>query len=132
MRRNLRHALNAFLAIAAVLLCCAGLDRAAHGAGRDGDADRRFADLEHRYVVFFLEHYPLVATYLGGAAFDFKLADVDTKLRDYSPAALETEQGELSKYRAEFKAFDPAGLSRPYQVDAAVAVAQIDFMLHEQ
>src|SRR5690348_3988495 len=106
MRRDLRHALSAVMAIVAVLLFCAGLDRAAHAAGRGSDADRRFADLEHRYVVFFLGHYPLVATYLGGAAFDLKLADVDAKLRDYSPTALAAEQTALSRFRAEFQAFD--------------------------
>lgn len=132
MRRNLRHASNAVMAIVAVLLFCAGLDRAAQAAGSGSDADPRFADLEHRYVVFFLEHYPLVATYLGGAAFDFKLADVDTKLRDYSPSALAAEQAELIRFRAEFQAFDPSGLGHAYQVDEAVAMAQINFMLHEQ
>lgn len=132
MRRNLRHALSAVMAIAAVLLFCASLDRAAHAAEHGSEADRRFADLEHRYVVFFFGHSPLVATYLGGAAFDFKLSDVDAKLRDYSPAALAAEQAALSRFRAEFQAFDPAGLGHAYQVDEAVAVAQIDFMLHEQ
>src|SRR5580704_13702476 len=51
-------------------------------------ADERFAVLEHEYVTYILAEFPVVATYLGGAAFDPSLAAIDGRLRDYSPAAL--------------------------------------------
>ena len=33
-------------------------------------ADQRFAVLEHAYVTYLLGQFPVVATYLGGDAFD--------------------------------------------------------------
>ena len=52
-------------------------------------ADARFALLEHQYVTYVLWQFPVVATYLGGSAFDPTLAAVDGTLRDYSPDALQ-------------------------------------------
>ena len=37
-------------------------------------ADARFAVLEHQYVTYLLRQFPVVATYLGGSAFDPTLA----------------------------------------------------------
>ena len=82
--------------------------------------------------MFFFRHFPLVATYLGGSAFDSQLSDIDAKLRDYSPAGLDAEQTDLSRFLADFKSFKPRELSHSSQVDLAVATAQINFMLHEQ
>ncbi|HEV2111913.1 MAG TPA: DUF885 domain-containing protein [Gammaproteobacteria bacterium] len=105
-----------------------------HGAAAAtaGDDDARFSAAEHRYVVFVLQRFPAVATYLGGAAFDPALADIDGKLRDYSPQALQTEQAELAAFRAQFAAFDADRLSPQWRIDRSVALAQMDFMLHEQ
>ena len=47
-------------------------------------ADAHFALLEHEYVSYILRRFPVVATYLGGDAFDAQLANVDGTLRDYS------------------------------------------------
>ena len=52
------------------------------------DANAQFAAAEHEYVVYFMQQFPVVATYLGGSAFDPQLADIDGKLRNDSFAAL--------------------------------------------
>ncbi len=45
--------------------------------------DARFAIAEHEYVTYILGQFPVVATYLGGAAFDPSLVAVEGTLRDY-------------------------------------------------
>jgi hypothetical protein len=53
------------------------------GAARAGaapaDADARCATLEHRYAVYCMSRFPVVATYMGGAAFDPALAHIDDR-----------------------------------------------------
>jgi uncharacterized protein (DUF885 family) len=93
--------------------------------------DARFAPLEHRYVTYILAQFPVVATYLGGAAFDPTLAAVDGRLRDYSAAALQKDDARLSEFRASFAALAPASLSARRRIDRSVALAQINFLLHE-
>jgi uncharacterized protein (DUF885 family) len=94
-------------------------------------ADARFALLEHEYVRYFLQQFPVVATYLGGAAFDPQLAGVDATLRDYSPEALEKEDARLAQFRARFVALAPARLSARRRIDRSVALAEIAFLTHE-
>lgn len=110
----------------------ASLGQISARAATEPAGEARFAALEHQYVVYVLGHFPVVATYLGGAAFDPTLADVDGKLRDYSPAALLREQAALSEFRGKFMALAPEQLSDGRRIDRTVAIAQIDFMLHEQ
>ena len=93
--------------------------------------DARFATVEHAYVTYVLGQFPVVATYLGGAAFDPSLAAVDGTLRDYSPAALESEDARLGAFRAQFSAVAPATLSARRRIDRSVALAQIAFLLRE-
>ena len=93
--------------------------------------DARFAAVEHQYVTYVLAQFPVVATYLGGAAFDPSLAGVDGTLRDYSAAALLQEDARLAEYRASFAAIAPATLSARRRIDRAVALAQIAFLLRE-
>ena len=57
---------------------------------------------------------------------------MDARLRDYSSRALTAEQGELSRYRERFTALDTEHLSAPRRIDRSVALAQIEFLLHEQ
>lgn len=99
-------------------------------AARHG-ADQRFAPLEHEYVTYVLGQFPVVATYLGGATFDASLGDVDARLRDYSPAALQKEDARLAEFRARFAALAPARLSARRRIDRSVALAEINFLLHE-
>src|SRR5690348_3902297 len=94
-------------------------------------ADASFARLEHEYVTYVLGRFPVVATYLGGAQFDAQLAEVDGRLRDYSPAALQQEDAALGALRARFAALAPARLSPRRRIDRSVALAQIAFLIHE-
>jgi uncharacterized protein (DUF885 family) len=93
--------------------------------------DGRFALLEHEYVVYFLTRFPVVATYLGGAAFDAQLAGIDGRLRDYSPQAIREEDTRLVQLRMRFAALAPAGLSPRRRIDRSVALAEIAFLLRE-
>jgi uncharacterized protein (DUF885 family) len=94
-------------------------------------ADARFATLEHEYVVYAMNRFPVVATYLGGSAFDPQLADIDGKLRDYSAAALRKEDTALGEFRDRFTALDPEELSARRRIDRSVALAEIGFLLHQ-
>jgi uncharacterized protein (DUF885 family) len=93
--------------------------------------DARFAALEHEYVVYVLGHFPVVATYLGGAAFDPQLAGIDGRLRDCSPQAIRDEDTHLVQFRMRFAALAPAGLSPRRRIDRSVALAEIAFLLRE-
>jgi uncharacterized protein (DUF885 family) len=94
-------------------------------------ADARFAILEHEYVTYFLRRFPVVATYLGGGAFDPQLANVDGTLRDYSPEGLQREDARLAEFRARFSALAPATLSARRRIDRSVALAQIAFLTRQ-
>ena len=93
--------------------------------------DAAFGTLEREYVVYFMQRFPVVATYLGGSAFDPALAGIDGKLRDYSAAALAEEDARLTQLKQRFTAIDYAGLSARRRIDKSVAVAQIEFLLRE-
>jgi uncharacterized protein (DUF885 family) len=94
-------------------------------------ADEKFAGVEHEYVTYVLGQFPVVATYLGGSAFDPSLTGIDGRLRDYSPAALQKEDARLAEFRARFAALAPANLSARRRIDRSVALAEIGFLLHE-
>src|SRR5215469_17617422 len=85
--------------------------------------DNHFAALEHEYVTYVLQQYPVVATYLGGSAFDPHLEHIDGALRDYSPEALRDEEARLTDFRARFVALAPARLSARRRIDRSVALA---------
>ena len=94
-------------------------------------ADEKFAGVEHEYVTYVLGQFPVVATYLGGSAFDPSLRGIDGRLRDYSPAAMQKEDAQLAEFRARFAALAPAGLSARRRIDRSVALAEIAFLEHE-
>jgi uncharacterized protein (DUF885 family) len=94
-------------------------------------ADEQFAALEHEYAVYMMSRFPVVATYLGGAAFDPALAQIDGKLRDYSPGALQAEDVRLGDFRNRFTALDAGKLSSRRRIDRSVALAEIEFLLHQ-
>jgi uncharacterized protein (DUF885 family) len=93
--------------------------------------EEQFASLEHEYVVYFMQQFPVVATYLGGAAFDPALKDIDGKLRDYSGPALTDENDKLRSFRQRFAALKEDDLSARRRIDRSVALAQIDFLLRQ-
>ena len=86
-------------------------------------ADERFATLEHDFAVYMMGRFPVVATYLGGSAFDRTLTQIDGKLRDYSPEALQAEDVRLGGFRDRFTALEAAKLSPRHDRSAAVATA---------
>jgi len=93
--------------------------------------EQRFAALERSYVIFVLSRFPVVATYLGGSEFDPMLADIDGKLRDYSAEALKDEDARLAELRDQFNALEPNTLSPRRRTDRSVAIAEIEFLLHQ-
>ena len=97
----------------------------------ESDADTRFATLEHAYVVYSMEPLPVMATYLGGSAFDPSLSGVDGTLRDYSAVAIAAEDQHLRELRTRFTQAEPRHLSARRRIDRAVVLAQIDFLLHQ-
>ena len=95
------------------------------------NADSSFAALERDYVVYIMRQFPVVATYLGGAAFDKSLADIDGRLRDYSAAAIEREDKELQRFKDRFTALNESALTPRRRIDRSVALAEIEFLLHQ-
>src|SRR5262249_37883185 len=91
----------------------------------------QFTALEHEYMVYVMGQFPVVATYLGGSAFDPALAGIDAKLRDYSAPALTAENEKLRDFRKRFDALPEADLSARRKIDRSVALAQIDFLLRQ-
>jgi uncharacterized protein (DUF885 family) len=100
------------------------------GAGRPKE-ERSLRTLEHQYAVYFMSRFPVVATYLGGSAFDPALASIDGKLRDYSPQALHSGGRAACKFHDRFTALAPETLSAARRIDRDVALAEIEFLLHQ-
>src|SRR6478736_1410354 len=75
------------------------------------------------YTVEFLRRNPTVNTYLGGAGLDPRLRDVDGRLRDYSPGALEIEDAWLKDVQSKLEATPTGTLSSAARIDRAVALA---------
>jgi uncharacterized protein (DUF885 family) len=94
-------------------------------------SDPAFGALEHEYVVYVLQRFPVVATYLGGSNFDPALGAIDGKLRDYSPAALKEEDAQLAELKQKFAALDDNALSPRRRIDKSVALAQIEYLLRQ-
>ncbi len=84
-----------------------------------------------QYVVEFLRRNPTVNTYLGGAGLDPSLKDVDGKLRDHSASALQQEDRWLSDTQKALEAINPTSLSAANRINRDVALAQINFLLHQ-
>jgi uncharacterized protein (DUF885 family) len=93
--------------------------------------EQQFSALERRYVIFVLQRYPVVSTYLGGSEFDPTLADNDGRLRDYAADALKEEDTHLGEFREQFTGLDPNTLSPRRRIDRNVALAEIEFLTHQ-
>ena len=100
-------------------------------SGGPAPADATFKTVHDRYVVEFLRHNPTVNTYLGGAGLDPSLKKVDGTLRDHSATALVAEDRWLAETRAALQKIAPASLSPARKIDRDVALAQIEFVLHQ-
>jgi uncharacterized protein (DUF885 family) len=93
--------------------------------------DSPFSQLRDRYFVRVLSLNPVTGTYLGGDAYAPELRDINTRLRDWRPAAI---QGELAFYReikAARDAIDPSTLSTEERIDWEVLGAQLNFIIHQ-
>ena len=121
---------NVFLGATALLLSACGPQTAAPTAAVLSP-EQQFAALERRYVIFVLKRYPVVSTYLGGSEFDPTLADNDGKLRDYSADAVTEEDARLGELRDQFTSLDPNTLAPRRRIDRDVALAEIEFLLHQ-
>ena len=73
----------------------------------------------------------MVATYLGGAAFDPQLAGVDGTAARLFPRGLRAEDAQLAQFRARFAALAPAEPSARRRIDRSVALAEIAFLVHQ-
>ncbi len=118
--------------VAATLACtAAACGNKPASAPPPADANTQFAAAEHEYAVYIMGQFPVVATYLGGSAFDPQLAGIDGRLRDDSFGALNIEDVQLSEFRDRFTALDPGKLAPRRRVDRAIALAEIAFLLHQ-
>ncbi len=119
------------MSAAALFLAACGPQAVAPPAVLPPNPEQQFSALERRYVIFVLERYPVVSTYLGGSEFDRTLADNDGKLRDYSADSLKDEDAHLGEFRERFTALDPNTLAPRRRIDRNVALAEIEFLLHQ-
>lgn len=90
-----------------------------------------FTAIEGRYVREFLRRHPVVSTYLGGSGLDPSLVEVDGRLRDWSPKALESEAKFYRGVEADLNALPSEKLSAVHRIDRDVILHQIAFMLRQ-
>jgi uncharacterized protein (DUF885 family) len=96
-----------------------------------GNSDAALKSALRTYTIEFLRRNPTVNTYLGGAGFDPALKEVDGTQRDHTAAALEAEDRWLTQMKTAIEAISPATLSPASRVDRDVALAQMQFQLHQ-
>jgi uncharacterized protein (DUF885 family) len=94
-------------------------------------ADAAFKTLHDRYVVEFLRLNPTVSTYLGGSGLDPSLRDMDGRVRDQSAGALAKEDRWLEETKRALHAINATRLTAAHRIDRDVALAQIEFLLHQ-
>ncbi|MDQ6689137.1 MAG: DUF885 domain-containing protein [Gemmatimonadota bacterium] len=106
------------------------LEACAPSALNTGAADS-FASLRDGYFLFQLGRNPVTSTYLGGDAYDASLREINSKLRDYRPAALDEELRYYSGVRRALSTINPAALTATETVDRPVMDAQLGFLIHQ-
>jgi uncharacterized protein (DUF885 family) len=94
-------------------------------------ATSSFPSLRDRYFLFQLGRNPVTSTYLGGDAYDPSLRDINSRLRDYRPAALEEELRYYTEVRRALSAIDAGTLTAVESVDRALTDAQLAFLIHQ-
>jgi uncharacterized protein (DUF885 family) len=117
--------------LALTLVTGCGRTTPATPANTAGSGDASLKQALNAYVVEFLRRNPTTNTYLGGAGLDASLNDVDGKLRDHSAAALEQEDRWLADTQKTIEAISPDSLTDGPKTDRSVALAQINFLLHQ-
>jgi len=119
------------VALSLLTSACNGGAPAASGPAAADAGDTALTAALHTYVVEFLRRFPTVNTYLGGGGLDPSLMEVDGMLRDYSIAAMEKEDLWLADTSKAIAAIDPGTLSAGARIDRDVALAQMQFLLHQ-
>ncbi|HEX8831682.1 MAG TPA: DUF885 domain-containing protein, partial [Longimicrobium sp.] len=94
-------------------------------------AQSEFTRLRDRYFVKVLDLNPVTATYLGGDAYAPELRDINTRLRDWSPAAIQRELAFYRQVKAQRDAISPASLTPEERIDWEVLGAQLNFIIHQ-
>lgn len=90
-----------------------------------------FAQLRDRYFVFHLDKNPVTSTYLGGDGYSPALADANTRLRNFTQAAIDAELREYKSLRASIAAIPEATLVGAEKADQQLMLAQLDFLIHQ-
>ncbi|PYO50690.1 MAG: hypothetical protein DMD72_01725, partial [Gemmatimonadetes bacterium] len=90
-----------------------------------------FTTLRDRYFLFQLARNPVTSTYLGGDAYDPSLRDINSRLRDYSRAALMSELRYYTDTRNALSRINPRALSAAESVDRALMDAQLEFLIRQ-
>lgn len=90
-----------------------------------------FAQLRDRYFVFHLDKNPVTSTYLGGDGYSPALADANTRLRNFTQAAIDAELREYRSLRASIAAIPEATLVGAEKADQQLMLAQLDFLIHQ-
>ncbi|HET7229117.1 MAG TPA: DUF885 domain-containing protein [Longimicrobium sp.] len=93
--------------------------------------DSPFTQLRDRYFVRVLSLNPVTATYLGGDAYAPELRDINTRLRDWSPAAIQRELAFYRQVKAQRDAISPSSLTPEERIDWEVLGAQLAFIIHQ-
>ena len=90
-----------------------------------------FGELRDRYFVFHLDKNPVTATYLGGDGYSAALATVNSRLRDYREASIQTELREYRSLRSSIAAIPETGLTVTEKADRHLMMAQLDFLIRQ-
>lgn len=91
-------------------------------------ADGGFVKLRDDYFRQQLASNPVTSTYLGGDGWDPALQQLNGKLRNYAPDALEDEASEYRRVERAHGSIDPNLLTPQRRVDHAVMAAQVAFL----
>jgi len=115
---------NAALAVGILGPALAGCRDLARGA------DGTFAATEREYFIRQLRRYPVISTFLGGDGFDPSLADVNGKLRDWTPEGIAAE---LSEHRTFLQGLEgnASGGTTAAGIDVAVMRAQVAYLVRQ-
>ena len=127
----MRKIFGLLLPLALTAACVQQAPQQTNAPAASGTNDQAFKTAHDAYVREFLRRYPIVNTYLGGAGLDPSLREVDGTLRDWSPAAIESEDRWLNDTQKTLQGIAPDTLSPSARIDRDVALAQINFMLHQ-
>jgi uncharacterized protein (DUF885 family) len=90
-----------------------------------------FAELRDRYFVYNLEKNPVTATYLGAEGYNPVLAESNSKLRDFRPAALAAEVVLYKSLFASIQVMAPETLTPREQADRRLMLSQLTFLIHQ-